>query len=44
MLKIAAEYERDTSSAKFMAISCQVSPASLAGVSTGYCQRALEVE
>jgi hypothetical protein len=33
MLKIPAEYERDISSAKFTAISCQVTRDSLLGVS-----------
>jgi hypothetical protein len=41
MLKNSPEYERDTSSEKFTAISRQVPPASLLGVSAGYCQRAL---
>jgi hypothetical protein len=41
MFKNPAEYERDTSSAKFMAVSCQVSPALLPNVYAGYCQRAL---
>jgi hypothetical protein len=41
MLKDHAEYERDTSSAKFTVTSRQVTPASLPGVSTDYCQRAL---
>jgi hypothetical protein len=41
MLKTLAEYERNTSLEKFMAISRQVSSASLPGVSAGYCQRAL---
>jgi hypothetical protein len=41
MLKIPAEYERDTSSAKFTAISYQISPASTLDASAGFCQRAL---
>jgi hypothetical protein len=41
MSKIPAEYERDISSAKFAAISRQVSPDSLLGASAGICQRAL---
>jgi hypothetical protein len=41
MLKIPAAYETDTSQARLTVISCQVSYASLADVSTGYCQRAL---
>jgi hypothetical protein len=41
MLKKPAEYESDTSSEKFKAISRQVSPALLLGVSAGYRQRAL---
>jgi hypothetical protein len=41
VLKNHAEYEGDTSCTKFMAISHQVSPALLPGVSAGYCQRAL---
>jgi hypothetical protein len=36
-----AEYERIASLAKFAVISHQLSPASLPGVSAGYCQRAL---
>jgi hypothetical protein len=41
MLKYSAEYERDTSQAKFMAISHQVSLASLPDVSACYCRRYL---
>jgi hypothetical protein len=41
MLKIPAEYERDASSAKFKAISDQVSTALPPGVSAGYWQTAL---
>jgi hypothetical protein len=41
MLKIPAEYDRNTSAAKLPNISCQVSPASLPDVSAGYCQTAL---
>jgi hypothetical protein len=41
MLKNAVEQDRDTSSAKFKAISPQDLPASLLGMSAGYCQRAL---
>jgi len=41
MLKIPAEYERDTSSPKYTAIFRQVSSPLLLGVSAGYCQRAL---
>jgi hypothetical protein len=41
MLKNPAEYERDIYSAKFTAISHQVSPNSLVYVSAGICQRAL---
>jgi hypothetical protein len=41
MLKNSAEYERDTSSAKFTAISSQVSPDSVLGVLAGTCQKAL---
>jgi hypothetical protein len=41
LLKKPAGMRRDTSSAKFTAISRQVSPASLLGVSAGYYQRAL---
>jgi hypothetical protein len=42
MVKNPEEYEGDTLSAKFIAISRQVSSASLSGVCAGYCQRALE--
>jgi hypothetical protein len=35
---------KDTSEAKFTAISCQDPPASLPGVFAGYCQRALQDE
>jgi hypothetical protein len=41
MIKIPAIHDKDTSLAKFRAISGQVFPASLLGVSTDYCQRAL---
>jgi hypothetical protein len=41
MSKNPAEYERDISLAKFVAISRQVSPDSLLGVSIGICHRAL---
>jgi hypothetical protein len=41
MLKIHAEYDRDTSSAKFRAISRQIYFPSLPVVSAGYCQRTL---
>jgi hypothetical protein len=41
MLKNPAEYKRDTSSAKFMAISRQVSSVTLPSVSAGYCLNAL---
>jgi hypothetical protein len=41
MLKSPAEYDRETSSAKFTDISRPVSPASLLGVCAGNCQRAL---
>jgi hypothetical protein len=41
MLTKPADMRRDTSSAKLTAISHQVSPASLLGVSGGYYQRAL---
>jgi hypothetical protein len=44
MLKIPAENEGDTLSAKFTTISRQVSPASLVRVSAGNCQRALRHE
>jgi hypothetical protein len=40
MLKILVEHERDTSYSKFAAISLQVSPASLLGVSAGSCNTA----
>jgi hypothetical protein len=38
---IPAECDRDTSLAKTKDISCQISPASIIGVSAGTCQRAL---
>jgi len=41
MLKIPAEYERDTSPAKLTAFLAKFLPASLLGVSAGICQRAL---
>jgi hypothetical protein len=41
MFKNPAGMKRDTLWAKFTAISHQVSPDSLLGVSAGYCQRAL---
>jgi hypothetical protein len=41
VLKNPAEYERDISSAKFTAISRQLSPESLHGISAGIFQRAL---
>jgi hypothetical protein len=41
MLKNPVENERNISSAKFAAISCQDSPESLIGTSVGICQRAL---
>jgi hypothetical protein len=41
MIKIPAEYEREISSAKFTAMSRQVSPDSQLGISVGICQRAL---
>jgi hypothetical protein len=41
MLKFPAEYDRDTSSAKFRAISRQIYFPLLPVVSAGYCQRAL---
>jgi hypothetical protein len=44
MLKIPAEYDSDTSSAKFTDISHQISPASLLDVWAGYCQTALVSE
>jgi hypothetical protein len=40
ILKSSAEYAIDISSAKLTAISCQVSPDWLQGVSVGVCQRA----
>jgi hypothetical protein len=39
MLKNPAEYERDTSSAKFTDISSQFLPASLLDVSAGICHK-----
>jgi hypothetical protein len=44
MLKIPAEYDRDTSPAKLTDISRKVLPASLLGVSADICQRALAHE
>jgi hypothetical protein len=44
MLKNPVEYERNISSVKFNAISRQVSPDSLLGVSTGIFQRAVAYE
>jgi hypothetical protein len=41
MLKNPESMKRDSSEAKFTVISRQVSPASLLGVSAGYCQRAV---
>jgi hypothetical protein len=41
MLKNPAGMKRDACRQKFTTISCQVSPASLLGVSGGYCQKAL---
>jgi hypothetical protein len=41
VLKNPAEYERDISSSKFIAISRQVTPDSLLGVSAGVCQRSV---
>jgi hypothetical protein len=41
MLKNTAEYERDSSSAKFTAIFRHVFPALLPDVSADYCRRAL---
>jgi hypothetical protein len=41
MLKKPAEYERDTSSAKYMVISRKDSTDSLIGIPAGYFQRAL---
>jgi hypothetical protein len=41
MLKIPAEYEKDTLQAKFTVISRQASPATLPGVPAGYCKRGL---
>jgi hypothetical protein len=44
MLKNPAEYERDTSSAKFTTILVKLLPTSLLGVSAGYYQTALVEE
>jgi hypothetical protein len=41
MIKNPADYERNTSSAKFKAIYLEFSPVSLPGVSAVYCQTAL---
>jgi hypothetical protein len=42
-VKELCKYERDTYSAKFIAISCQACPASLPNISTGYARELLWV-
>jgi hypothetical protein len=41
MLKIPAEYDKNTSPAKLTDISCKVFPSSVLGISVDICQRAL---
>jgi hypothetical protein len=44
MLKNSTSMKRDTSYTKFTAISCQVYPALLLGVSVGNCEKDVVVE